>query len=757
MPDLSADREELTRFVSALFRYAEAGTFASLRAFDQFKRSVPPELIWPVKINGDLGKLVDLAAKAATKCVIAQKSVVFAPPICTFTNPDRARGVDLANGLTLSIELDEGDTVAERKKMEALLGPATVVVASGGDWVNETTGEVHTKLHLHWRLSEPTKELEDHEKLRQARDIAARLTGADPTGKPVVHPLRWPGSWNTKDKPRMARIAALNESAEIHLDQALDALSEAMEAAGLDAVDMPQSSGSPTAPLSLLGSAMEAIPNPGLDVHYDQWIRLGYAAYRASGGSDDGYAIWEAWSKKSAKFNQAETEEAWKRIQHAVDGSAAPRTIGAGTIFFYASQAGWKRPPRELPDPPPDHSADPGWWHSLEARLTEDAEVSEAAQQTSAEPPQGDEEIIGKVIEPHKDWLAPAPLREWIVEGWIPRGYVTGIYGDGAVGKSLVVQQLLTSVALALPWLGLQVRGGRAFGMMCEDDNKELHRRQESINHAYGVEMPHLENLRIAPRLGFDNLLMVFDQQNRPILTDLFADLCRYLDQFPPTLVVLDTLSDIFGGNELSRQHARTFVQGVGGRIARRWNCGVVIPAHPSAAGLATKTGTSGSTAWNNTFRSRIYMTRPENDEEGDTRLISRMKANYAPKKSEITVQWSNGAFMVPEHRSPGPAKHRIEWRDIGAIFDEIERAWNAGEAWSNQPQTEQHGRYLPLWVQVQFGVPKKVVGQYLNQWLAGGYLKAEIVDTRTKARGLRVIRRLQPGVGAEVPAEVQG
>lgn len=383
---------------------------------------------------------------------------------------------------------------------------------------------------------------------------------------------------------------------------------------------------------------------------------------------------------------------------------------------------------------------DPGWWHSLEASLTDGPTSAE----TSAEPPQpvDEEEIIGRVIDPTKDWLAPAPLREWVVDGWIPRGYVTGLYADGGTGKSLIVQQLLTSVATSLPWLGLQVRGGRAFGLMCEDDNKELHRRQEAINAAYGLKMAHLENLRIAPRLGFDNLMMVFDQQGRPQLTELFADFCRYLDKFPPMLVALDTVTDIFGGNELNRSHARLFVQGVGGQIARRWNCGVIMLAHPSAAGLASKSGTSGSTAWNNTFRSRIYMARPENDEDGDTRLISRMKANYAPKNAELTVEWTNGAFGLPAPKQK--VAKGLAWEQIDAMFAELDRAWKAGEAWSNEPQTAQHGRYFPLWADVHLGVPKKIAGEHVGRWLASGHLRSEYLNNRTKSRGLRVVKRLR-------------
>ena len=214
--------------------HADPGTFASLRAFDQFDRTLPPKLIRAVEINaGDLRGLVEAASRAADDTARAARPVVFAPPICTLNNPRRARGVDLANGLSISIELDCGNPQHARQRLEGLIGPATVVVASGGEWVNPETGECHPKIHLHWRLSEPTRDQADHITLLQARDRAARLVGADLSGTPVVHPLRWPGSWNRKGLPRMARILSENADAEIHLNEAAEQLSDAVEAAGL--------------------------------------------------------------------------------------------------------------------------------------------------------------------------------------------------------------------------------------------------------------------------------------------------------------------------------------------------------------------------------------------------------------------------------------------------------------------------------------------------------------------------------------------
>jgi putative DNA primase/helicase len=198
--------------------------------------------------------------------------------------------------------------------------------------------------------------------LRYARDMAAQLVGADPTGKPVVHCLRWPGSWNRKAEPRLAKIVAATENAEINLDDAAERLAEAIEAAGLASVRSSQS-GPPGADTKRMACAMGAIPNAGTDVHYDSWIRFGYAVHRATAGT--GFEIWNTWSKKSNKYNAAETEAAWRRIDHAVTGSRAPRTIGAGTIIFHARAAGWKEPEQEEPQLPPDET-DPGYWAGME-------------------------------------------------------------------------------------------------------------------------------------------------------------------------------------------------------------------------------------------------------------------------------------------------------------------------------------------------------------------------------------------------------
>ena len=222
--ELVADREQIAAFVDAMFRHADVGTFVSLRTFLELEEA-PPYDIRGVPINGDATGLIDIAAGRALRAANYEKPCVFAPPVATFTGPKKARERDLACGLALSVELDK-DPERSRKRLEFLLGPATITNASGGEWIDPDTGEVQDKLHVHWRLAEPTRDPEAHARLKQARVIATQLVGGDCTNKPIVHPIRWPGSWHRKAEPKLCRIVTLDPDAEIDLELALQALLE---------------------------------------------------------------------------------------------------------------------------------------------------------------------------------------------------------------------------------------------------------------------------------------------------------------------------------------------------------------------------------------------------------------------------------------------------------------------------------------------------------------------------------------------------
>jgi AAA domain len=220
---VAVDPEQLAAFVDALFRYADSDTWISLRAFRDDVDNAPPFAIEALPMNGDLTNVAKAAAALATRCAGHRNATVFCPPIATFTDKEKATEAALANGLALSAEIDS-DAERARRRLEFLLGPATIVVASGGTYADPKTGEPHPKLHLHWRLKEPTREPEAHRRLKHARAMATALVGGDASNKPVVHPIRWPGSVHRKGEPKLCRIVASNPDAEIDLQDALSIL-----------------------------------------------------------------------------------------------------------------------------------------------------------------------------------------------------------------------------------------------------------------------------------------------------------------------------------------------------------------------------------------------------------------------------------------------------------------------------------------------------------------------------------------------------
>jgi hypothetical protein len=246
MPLLEPNRDQIEIFVEGMFRHCNGDGIVSLRAFyengakDSFR-------ITSISLKSGLRFLMDAAEDDARRAANEPQPVVFCPPIATFLPTGHARQVDLLEAPVLSVELDQNPRAA-LARLESLLGPATLVVRSGGEWTNPTTGEVEDKLHAHWRLKEPARGA-DIARLKRAREIATALVGGDPTNIPACHPIRWPGGWHRKAKPRLCEIVSTD-----HLDNEID-LTVALET--LEAVAPPPKAGAQQSTGTQPGDALD--------------------------------------------------------------------------------------------------------------------------------------------------------------------------------------------------------------------------------------------------------------------------------------------------------------------------------------------------------------------------------------------------------------------------------------------------------------------------------------------------------------------
>jgi RecA-family ATPase len=258
--------------------------------------------------------------------------------------------------------------------------------------------------------------------------------------------------------------------------------------------------------------------------------------------------------------------------------------------------------------------------------------------------------VIPNLVFPTSLRGKPIPEQDWIVDGWIPVGDVCLFYGDGGVGKTLLSQQLMVCTALGKPWCTLPVHRCISLGVFCEDDNDELHRRQDSIQRHLMTDFDdeRLDSMCWWTRKGDDNLLCTFDYEGKIQLTPLYTAILEAAQKIGARLIILDTAADLFGGNENDRSQVRQFI-GALSRLAMTVNGAVVLCAHPSRSGMASGTGDGGSTGWSNSARSRLSLERPkaDGDAEADTneRLLTKKKANRSSIGDTIKLRWQDGVI----------------------------------------------------------------------------------------------------------------
>jgi hypothetical protein len=387
---------ELARFVDIVFRHANKSGFIPLRAFTD-KRDAPP--IFTESITLDDPQFFDVVTERARQAANWSEPAVFAPPVVTFRTGNNAKTENIREGVTLPVECDEHPNDAINYLRE-ILGNPTLIIASGGEWDNPDTGEAEAKAHAHWRLKVTTKTKQEHDKLYEARKLAAQLVGADGTAVPLVHPLRWPGGWHRKGEPRLAKIVFESEN-EIDLDEALGFLRDVAGASTCETGINPDKL--KAAKVEYVAAALEIIANN--DLSWCDWNRIGMAAWNASAGSKEGGEAYAAFSAKSPKNDPETTKARWEHYF-----TSPPDSIGFGTLVYLARQQR------------------PGW-----------------------APGAGDEQPSSAPITatPYI-WTAPEsiPLREWLYGHRLIRQFATATVAPGGLGKSsLEITEFLAMVS----------------------------------------------------------------------------------------------------------------------------------------------------------------------------------------------------------------------------------------------------------------------------------------------------------------------
>jgi RecA-family ATPase len=251
----------------------------------------------------------------------------------------------------------------------------------------------------------------------------------------------------------------------------------------------------------------------------------------------------------------------------------------------------------------------------------------------------------------------PCPPREWAVRDRIPLRQVTLFSGEGAIGKSIVELMLCIAHVLGKDWLKSLPAPGGALYFGCEDDEAELRIRLTSILAHYGTTFEEAEanGFRFKSLAGEDAVLGAPDRNGIIQSTALFDLLYEQAGDLKPKHIGIDTSADVFAGNEVDRAQDRQFITLLR-RLAIVADGSVVLLSQPSLTGINTGSGISGSTAWHNSVRARMYMTAPkiESGEQPDTdvREIHFKKSNYGRVADSMVLRYQRGLFLPEQGMS---------------------------------------------------------------------------------------------------------
>lgn len=295
-----------------------------------------------------------------------------------------------------------------------------------------------------------------------------------------------------------------------------------------------------------------------------------------------------------------------------------------------------------------------------------------------------------------------AKPRPWIVDGILMRKTVCLFAGPPKIGKSLLLQQLLSSIATGIPWLTHAVERCRTFGMFTEDPHDELARRQIAINEHFDRAAADYElDMSWDAREGRTALLVEYDRfSDQPKFTPLWDQLWNFVYENGVGVVGIDTAAVVFGGNENFRGQVTNFVRALVQQAVIH-DLAIVLTSHPSKAGV---NGYSGTTAWLGSARFGMSLGRP-NDYDPDSgphnlRVLRGLGANYGLGTMAERIEYRDGIFEPSE-----PEEHLSTKR---APLNAVERRDLEYRVLAGVKRVLQNGGKIPADMALQMSIPHR-------------------------------------------------
>lgn len=213
-----------------------------------------------------------------------------------------------------------------------------------------------------------------------------------------------------------------------------------------------------------------ALAGRDADCGYEEWVLIGMALHHESGGSEEGFVIWDDWSKGATqKYRGADDLRAHWRSFSSAPGK---RVVGAGTILRGDTAAA--------------------------------AEFPSEGADTNGRP---------FVAIPDCQFVERACL-SWHIKGVLPRAELVVLYGPSGSGKSFLAFDIAAAISTGSQWYGRRVARGLVVYVVAEGATGFLN-RLKAYAKMHAGSLPGMRIVADAPNFlrEADSLLLATEIQ----------------------------------------------------------------------------------------------------------------------------------------------------------------------------------------------------------------------------------------------------
>jgi hypothetical protein len=410
---------------------------------------------------------------------------------------------------------------------------------------------------------------------------------------------------------------------------------------------------------------------------YDEWSRAGLAIHLASGGCDDGFALWHAWSAGEltgdCPANYSGINDCryhWDSYRH---DKARDDLVTLGSLFEIAKGRGYAMP-SPSPELPPLSAYEED--DLREARLEREAIQAEIAHPTVPREPEDRPPPLRIVPMDDLATIEPLPIR-FVIEPLLPRGFVSLLGGHGDAGKTMLALVMAAHVACGAEFAGLKCITGRVLFVSLEDSAQVIKLRLRRIAAVYRLDIAAIaRGVTVYEAADDEDSALAFEHASqgvkRLVRTRSYEQLAAVATEHD--FVIVDNASDAFDANENDRRLVRRFIRDLQ-RIGQANSAAVLLLAHLDKAGARFGTAGesyAGSTAWHNTARSRMALAPLDDGLE-----LVHEKCNLAKKlKDAIVLERGDHGVPVPLSEERQEQKERA---DKDAVLAALRAAIDSG------------------------------------------------------------------------------